>query len=75
MRLLRGVAGRVLPCGCLVGIYETYDGTVVATIDACGSSCRETGHQLHTRMPVPPASPAGESQQQAGPTRTSGSDA
>ena len=47
MRLRRGVAGRVLPCGCLVGIYETYDGSVVATIDAKGSACPQDVHVLH----------------------------
>jgi hypothetical protein len=47
MRLLRGVAGRVLPCGCLVGIYETYEGSVVATIDARGPRCPQAAHELH----------------------------
>ena len=47
MRLRRGVAGRVLPCGCLVGIYETYDGSVVATIDAKGTTCAQGVHVLH----------------------------
>jgi hypothetical protein len=47
MRFLRGLAGRVLPCGCLVGVYETYSGGVVATIDACGSACTEPEHRLH----------------------------
>ena len=48
MRLLRGVAGRLLPCGCLVGIYETYEGSVVATIDAVGANCTQQQiHQLH----------------------------
>ena len=48
MRLLRGVAGRVLPCGCLVGVYETYEGRVIETIDARGPACAEPAHQLHT---------------------------
>jgi len=47
MRFLRGLAGRVLPCGCLVGVYETYSGGVVATIDACGPSCSQPNHRLH----------------------------
>jgi hypothetical protein len=45
MRLLRGISGRVLPCGCLVGVYETYSNAVVATIDACGPACAD--HRLH----------------------------
>ncbi len=45
MRLLRALTGELLPCGCLVGIYETYDGRVVATIDARGAECDE--HRLH----------------------------
>jgi len=48
MRFLRGLSGRVLTCGCLVGVYETYDGNVVATIDARGESCRDADHRLHT---------------------------
>jgi len=30
MRILRGLTSRLLPCGCIAGIYETYDGQVVA---------------------------------------------
>jgi hypothetical protein len=41
MRLRCGISSRVLSCGCLVGIYETYDESVVAVIDAVGSSCRQ----------------------------------
>lgn len=50
MRLLRGLGGRILPCGCLVGIYETYEGKVVATIDARGAACDLAGHELHSRL-------------------------
>ena len=52
MRLLRGLSGRVLSCGCLVGVYETYDGAVVATIDARGSRCQAAQHRLHSTVPV-----------------------
>jgi hypothetical protein len=52
MRLLRGLSGRVLPCGCLVGIYETYEGGVVATIDARGQGCQSRDHRLHARIPA-----------------------
>ena len=51
MRLLRGLAGRMLPCGCLAGVYETYDGDIVTTIDVRGSACRQSGHSLHAVIP------------------------
>jgi hypothetical protein len=51
MRLLRGVAGQVLACGCLVGVYETYGGRVVATVDARGASCAQQSHRLHAVLP------------------------
>ena len=47
MRLLRGLAGRVLPCGCLVGVYETYSSGIVATIDVRGPLCECDDHRLH----------------------------
>ncbi|HUL74727.1 MAG TPA: hypothetical protein VLT86_16570 [Vicinamibacterales bacterium] len=52
MRFLRGLSGRVLACGCLVGVYETYDGVVVATIDARGDACQDVDHRLHTVVPA-----------------------
>ena len=62
MRLLRGLAGRVLPCGCLVGVYETYRGGVVATVDARGPSCDDSKHRLHdiVELNPPPAKSAAE---------------
>ena len=47
MRFLRGLSGRLLPCGCLAGVYEMYDGDIVTIIDARGSACQEAGHSLH----------------------------
>ena len=38
----------MLPCGCLVGIYETYGGEVISLIDACAASC--PGHRLHDNV-------------------------
>lgn len=52
MRLLRGLSGRVLSCGCLVGVYETYEGEVVATIDARGKQCSSPDHRLHAAISV-----------------------
>jgi hypothetical protein len=36
MRILRGLGSRSLPCGCLVGIYETYDNKTIEVVDARG---------------------------------------
>lgn len=61
MRLLRGLTSRLLACGCLVGVYETYDGRVVASIDARSSGC--TVHRLHQTLPhwgLGPAPPVDE---------------
>jgi hypothetical protein len=44
MRILRGIGSRTLPCGCLVGLYETYDRQTVAIIDAHCSTCADTKH-------------------------------
>jgi hypothetical protein len=54
VRLLRGLSGRVLDCGCLVGVYETYAGQVVATIDARGPVCTEPSHALHHEVALGP---------------------
>jgi len=31
----------------LIGVYETYGGVVVSTIDAVGRGCSKPNHQLH----------------------------
>jgi hypothetical protein len=49
MRILRGIGSRSLPCGCLVGLYETYSGHVVALIDARGSTCIDQAHRVDAR--------------------------
>ena len=45
MRILRGVSSRVLSCGCLTGVYETYDSEIVDLLDARGPSCENPMHQ------------------------------
>jgi hypothetical protein len=40
----------VLDCGCLVGVYETYAGQVIATIDARGADCQIATHTLHSAV-------------------------
>jgi hypothetical protein len=64
MRFLRALTGRVMPCGCLLGIYETYRGQIVTTIDACGQRCDNPAHRLHEIVSEPPRvprAPAGSS--------------
>jgi hypothetical protein len=43
-RILRGLGSCRLPCGCLIGIYETYDGRVISIIDAHGDACTDRDH-------------------------------
>ena len=43
-RILRGLTSERLACGCVRGVYETYDGRVVTVIDALGDECRAPGH-------------------------------
>jgi hypothetical protein len=52
MRLLRGLGSRLLPCGCLTGIYETYAATTVTIIDARGEHCDNVGHALGVEVPA-----------------------
>ena len=44
MRILRGLSSKSLSCGCLAGVYETYDGHVVAVVDAKGTGCTNLSH-------------------------------
>jgi hypothetical protein len=44
MRILRGLSSKSLPCGCLAGVYETYDGEVVAIVDAKSTGCPNRSH-------------------------------
>lgn len=52
MRILRGLSSRLLPCGCLVGVYETYSGEIIGILDARGPSCAETTHEPGKFLPV-----------------------
>jgi hypothetical protein len=52
MRILRGLSSRVLPCGCLTGLYETYDSRVVGIIDARGAVCDDASHRRGQMMSV-----------------------
>jgi len=39
-RILRGLSSKVLACGCLLGIYETYEGSVIGLVDLKSASVR-----------------------------------
>jgi hypothetical protein len=58
MRILRGLGGRTLPCGCLTGVYETYDGSVVRILDERGENCRNPAHQTGHPVSEPSDPPA-----------------
>lgn len=51
MRILRGLRSRLLPCGCMAGIYETYDGEIVSLLDDRGLDCTHTDHQPGSPVP------------------------
>lgn len=51
MRILRGLSSKLLACGCIAGVYETYDGHVVTVIDALAASCAE-GHTAGNVIPA-----------------------
>lgn len=44
MRILKGLTSRRLPCGCLVGIYETYQAEIVVVVDSRSESCDNHEH-------------------------------
>lgn len=52
MRILRGLSSKGLPCGCLAGVYETYDGLVVTIIDAKGTECSVLSHRSGKIVPA-----------------------
>ena len=52
MRILRGLSSRFLSCGCLVGVYETYDAEVVNILDARSPICTNGKHQTGNVVPV-----------------------
>lgn len=56
MRIRRGLSSQVLPCGCLVGVYETYRDEVVRIVDVRGENCAEATH-IHGNT-LPAAAPA-----------------
>jgi hypothetical protein len=51
MRILRGLTSRLLACGCVAGIYETYDGAVVTFLDDRDGSCADPSHVAGEPLP------------------------
>jgi hypothetical protein len=51
MRILRGLSSRLLPCGCMAGVYETYDGPVVTLIDEREAACPNPNHVEGNEVP------------------------
>jgi hypothetical protein len=52
MQILRGLSSKILPCGCLAGVYETYNGDVVGILDARSSACTIAAHQTGKQLPA-----------------------
>ena len=50
MRIYRVLRGLTLPCECLVGIYETFDGSPVAIVDQHATLCRDLSHRVGSRI-------------------------
>jgi hypothetical protein len=48
MRVLRILTSSTLPCGCLIGIYELYNGQTIAIVDApaCDRAEHRAGQQV-----------------------------
>lgn len=57
MRILRGLKSRLLSCGCMAGIYETYDGEIVTLLDERDERCEDPAHVEGERIPEPVAPP------------------
>jgi hypothetical protein len=51
--LRMALCGRVLPCGCLVGSYETWDGDVFDVVDAHDERCTDRSHATNSLIPYP----------------------
>jgi hypothetical protein len=52
MRILRGLSSKGLPCGCVAGVYETYDALIVTIIDAKGTGCDVQSHREGKIVPA-----------------------
>jgi hypothetical protein len=52
MRILKGLSSKFLACGCVAGVYETYDGLIIAVIDMPGPGCENDRHRRGKVVPV-----------------------
>jgi hypothetical protein len=52
------VRGRLLPCGCLTGLYKMSSGDVAEIIDAAGADCA-AGHVTNSVLPPSRTGPEG----------------
>ncbi len=52
MRLFRVLEGTTLPCGCIVGHYEAYDGRTFAIVDCRGRRCVDDHHVPNAVLPL-----------------------
>lgn len=50
--LRRMLRGRILPCGCSVGVYETRSGEIVQIVDARATACEASGHTIDAVVPT-----------------------
>lgn len=71
-RILRGLGSRRLPCECVVGIYETYDGGTVALVDARGPDCRDARHRTNATIALDATAAAEARAPQGGPASAVG---
>jgi hypothetical protein len=55
MRIRCGLSSRHLSCGCLVGLYETYRGDVIAIVDVRAPECHNPEHVKGKALPGLPA--------------------
>ncbi len=44
-RIYRVLRGDQLPCGCVAGVYELYNGDILSVIDARAEGCRDPLHK------------------------------
>ncbi len=46
------VSGRVLPCGCVAGVYETWTRSLVTILDERDVRCQNPGHAVHEILSI-----------------------
>ena len=64
MRILRGLTSRLLPCGCIAGVYETYNGEIVTLIDDRQPDCPNPDHSNGNELPALNGIARGEANEQ-----------